>query len=113
MLAAGVLAAYDGISVEEFEARSDAFLRSAQHPTLGRGYLHTSYAPMVQLLAYLETNGFSNYVVSGGPRLHPPSDPGPLRHSTRTGHRQRHDTRVRQWRGRRHPQPQSEGRLPR
>jgi phosphoserine phosphatase len=67
-LLAGILAAYDGISVEEFEARSDAFLRSAQHPTLGCGYLETSYAPMVELLAYLETNGFSNYVVSGGGR---------------------------------------------
>jgi phosphoserine phosphatase len=67
-LAAGVLAAYDGISVEEFEAKSDAFLRSAQHPLLGRGYLETTYAPMVDLLAYLESNGFSNYVVSGGGR---------------------------------------------
>jgi phosphoserine phosphatase len=68
MLAAGVLAAYDGISVEEFEARSEMFLRSAQHPTLGRGYLETTFAPMVELLAYLEANGFSNYVVSGGGR---------------------------------------------
>lgn len=67
-LAAGVLAAYDGISVEEFEAKSDAFLRSAQHPSLGRRYLETTYAPMVELLAYLEANGFSNYVVSGGGR---------------------------------------------
>jgi len=57
MLAAGVLAAYEGISVEDFEARSDAFLRSTRHPTLGRGYLQTTYAPMVELLAYLETNG--------------------------------------------------------
>jgi len=68
MLVAGVLAAYEGISVEEFEAKSDAFLRSTQHPTLGRSYLQTTYAPMVELLAYLETNGFSNYVVSGGGR---------------------------------------------
>jgi phosphoserine phosphatase len=67
-LAAGVLAAYDGISVEEFEAKSDAFLRAAQHPTLGRRYLETTYAPMVELLGYLEANGFSNYVVSGGGR---------------------------------------------
>ena len=67
-LAAGVLAAYDGISVEEFEAKSDAFLRSAVHPTLGRRYLETTYAPMVELLAYLEANGFSNYVASGGGR---------------------------------------------
>jgi phosphoserine phosphatase len=68
MLAAGVLAAYEGISIEEFEVTSDAFLRSTQHPTLGRSYLQTTYAPMVELLSYLETNGFSNYVVSGGGR---------------------------------------------
>jgi phosphoglycolate phosphatase-like HAD superfamily hydrolase len=68
ILAAGVLAAYEGSSIEEFEARSDAFLRSTQHPTLGRSYLQTTYAPMVELLSYLETSGFSNYVVSGGGR---------------------------------------------
>jgi FMN phosphatase YigB (HAD superfamily) len=50
-LLAGVLAAYEGISVEEFEAKSDAFLRTAQHPTLGRGYLQTAYVPMVELPA--------------------------------------------------------------
>jgi hypothetical protein len=52
-LLGGVLAAYEGISVEEFEAKSDAFLRTAQHPTLGRGYLETAYVPMVELLGYL------------------------------------------------------------
>ncbi len=51
-LLAGILAAYDGISVEDFEAKSDAFLRTAQHPTLGRGYLECAYAPMVELLGY-------------------------------------------------------------
>jgi phosphoglycolate phosphatase-like HAD superfamily hydrolase len=68
ILAAGILAAYDGISVEDFEAKSDAFLRSAQHPTLGRGYLECAYAPMIELLAYLAANGFSNYIASGGGR---------------------------------------------
>jgi phosphoglycolate phosphatase-like HAD superfamily hydrolase len=68
VLAAGVLAAYDGMTVEEFEAQSDAFLRSAQHPTLGRGYLECAYAPMVELLAFLEANGFANYIASGGGR---------------------------------------------
>jgi phosphoglycolate phosphatase-like HAD superfamily hydrolase len=67
-LAGGVLAAYAGISVEDFEARADAFLRSTQHPTLGRGYLECAYAPMVELLALLAANGFANYVVSGGGR---------------------------------------------
>ena len=68
VLMAGVLAAYDGMSVEDFEAQSAAFLRSAQHPTLGRGYLECAYAPMVELLGYLEANGFSNYIASGGGR---------------------------------------------
>src|SRR3954453_21642591 len=68
VLAGGILAAFGGISVEDFEARADAFLRNTKHPTLGRGYLETAYAPMVELLAYLEANGFSNYIVSGGGR---------------------------------------------
>jgi phosphoserine phosphatase len=68
VLAAGILAAYDGISVEDFEERARAFLRTAQHPTLDRGYLACAYAPMVELLAYLEANGFSNYIASGGGR---------------------------------------------
>ena len=68
VLAAGILAAYEGISVEDFESQSDRFLRSAQHPTLGRGYLETVYVPMVELLGYLEANGFSNYIASGGGR---------------------------------------------
>ena len=36
-LTGGVLAAFAGISVDDFEAKSDAFLRTTQHPTLGRG----------------------------------------------------------------------------
>jgi phosphoserine phosphatase len=68
VLAAGVLQAFAGITVEDFEAQADGFLRTAQHPTLGRGYLACAYTPMVELLAYLEANGFSNYIASGGGR---------------------------------------------
>jgi phosphoserine phosphatase len=64
-LLGGVGAAFAGIGVEDFEARAGSFLRSAQHPTLDRGYLETAYAPMVELLGYLEANGFSNHIVSG------------------------------------------------
>jgi len=67
-LAAGVLAAFEGISVEDFEAQSEAFLRSARHPTLDRGYLDCAYAPMIELLRHLEDNGFSSYIASGGGR---------------------------------------------
>src|SRR3954462_11325630 len=34
-LAAGIVAAFANITVDEFETASDAFLRSASHPTLG------------------------------------------------------------------------------
>jgi phosphoserine phosphatase len=67
-LLAGVLAAYEGVSVEDFEVKSDTFLRTARHPTLGRGYLETAYVPMVELLGYLAANGFTNYIASGGGR---------------------------------------------
>ena len=67
-LMGGVLAAFGGISVDEFEAKSDAFLRTTEHPTLGRVYLACAYVPMVELLDYLEANGFSNYIASGGGR---------------------------------------------
>src|SRR3954454_23707999 len=68
ILAGGGLAAYAGVSVEDFEEQADAFLHETQHPTLGRGYVECAYAPMVELLALLEANGFSNYIVSGGGR---------------------------------------------
>jgi phosphoserine phosphatase len=68
VLAAGVLQAFAGITVEDFEAQADTFLRSTQHPTLGRGYLACSYRPMVELLGYLKANGFANYIASGGGR---------------------------------------------
>jgi phosphoserine phosphatase len=67
-LLGGVLAAFGGISVDDFEEKSDTFLRTVQHPTLGRGYIECAYAPMVELLDYLEANDFSNYIASGGGR---------------------------------------------
>jgi phosphoserine phosphatase len=68
VLAGGILAAYAGISVEDFEAQSDAFIRATQHPTLGRPYVECAYAPMVELLDHLAANGFTNYIASGGGR---------------------------------------------
>jgi phosphoserine phosphatase len=67
-LGAGIVAAFANITVDEFEERSDAFLRSVRHPTLERSYLECAYAPMVELLAYLRANGFANYIASGGGR---------------------------------------------
>jgi len=75
-LAGGVLAAFADISVDAFDAQAEAFLRSARHPSLGRGYLECAYAPMVELLGYLAEHGFSSYIASGGGRdfMRPISD---------------------------------------
>ncbi|WP_433787846.1 HAD family hydrolase [Actinomycetospora sp. CA-101289] len=68
VLAAGVLSAHGGISVEAFEEQADHFLRTAQHPGLGRPYLQCVYAPMVELIGHLQANEFSCYIASGGGR---------------------------------------------
>lgn len=68
VLAGGILLAYAGMSVEDHAARIKAFFAEAQHPTLKRPYTACGYRPMVELLRYLEANGFTNYIVSGGGR---------------------------------------------
>jgi len=68
LLLAAVLSAHHAITVEEHASRVDAFFAEATHPTLGRPYTSCGYAPMVELLRYLEANGFTNYIVSGGGR---------------------------------------------
>jgi len=67
-LLSGLLAAFDGVSIDDFESRAETFLRDEKHPALGREYVKCAYAPMVELLGYLEAHGFSNYIVSGGGR---------------------------------------------
>jgi phosphoserine phosphatase len=46
----------------------NAFFAEAKHPTLGRPYRLCGYQPMIELLRYLEANGFATYIVSGGGR---------------------------------------------
>ena len=92
MLAGGILAAYDGISVEDFEANAHDFLRSAQHPTLGRAVPRVrlradgraARLPRGQRLRQLHRLGRR-------PRLHAADQPGAVRHPARAGDRQRLD----------------------
>lgn len=67
-LVAAILTAYHEITVDEHARLINAFFADARHPTLGRPYTACGYAPMVELLRYLEANGFTNYIVSGGGR---------------------------------------------
>jgi phosphoglycolate phosphatase-like HAD superfamily hydrolase len=67
-LIAAVLSAHEAITVDEHAGRVRAFFGDAEHPTLGRPYRSCGYQPMIELLRYLEANGFTNYIVSGGGR---------------------------------------------
>jgi len=67
-LSKGVLAAFEGLTTEEFAARVAAFFRTCAHPSLKRLYRDCGFAPMVELLRFLEAHGFTNYIVSGGGR---------------------------------------------
>jgi phosphoserine phosphatase len=68
VLMAGILQAFAGRSVEEYGAAAHAFVHGTTHPTLGRPFAACAYLPMVELLRYLEANGFTAYIASGGDR---------------------------------------------
>jgi phosphoserine phosphatase len=68
VLMAGILQAYAGQTVEEFASGADAFLDAAPHPTLGRRLRDCAYVPMVELLRFLESHGFTCFIASGGSR---------------------------------------------
>jgi hypothetical protein len=68
VLMGGMLQAFAGQSVEHYSSAAGAFLRGGKHPTLGRAFHECGYLPMIELLRYLETNGFTNYIASGGDR---------------------------------------------
>ena len=68
LLMGGIMEAFAGQTVDEYSDAADAFLRRGKHPTLGRAFDQCGYQPMIELLGYLETNGFTNYIASGGDR---------------------------------------------
>jgi phosphoserine phosphatase len=68
LLIPAVESAFEGMSVEAFGSAVLDWLSTASHPVLRRPYLSCGFAPMVELLRYLEANEFSTYIASGGDR---------------------------------------------
>ncbi|MGH8429665.1 MAG: haloacid dehalogenase-like hydrolase, partial [Solimonas sp.] len=68
LLIGGMLKAFGGMSVEAYTEAAGAFLGQAQNPVFKRLFRDCGYAPMVELLRYLEARGFTNYIASGGDR---------------------------------------------
>ena len=64
----GVLSLAEGQAVEQVEAAAKDFIENERHPILDLAYRECIYQPMIELLRYLEANGFTNYIVSGGGR---------------------------------------------
>jgi hypothetical protein len=68
LLLGAVTSAFESVSVEEYDRQVLEFFSTATHPTLNRPYRTCKYAPMVELLRYLEDNEFTCYIASGGDR---------------------------------------------
>lgn len=64
----GILTLSEGQAVEQIEVDAEDFVENTRHPTLDLSYRDCIYQPMLELLQYLEANGFANYIVSGGGR---------------------------------------------
>jgi phosphoserine phosphatase len=67
VLMAGIVQAFAGMSVEDYAAAAEEFLRG-RHSALDRGYRDCAYLPMIELLRFLEANGFTTFIASGGDR---------------------------------------------
>jgi len=61
-----VMATHSGLTTEEFEKAVTDWIATARHPKTGRPFNEMVYQPMLELLAYLRTNGFKTFIVSGG-----------------------------------------------
>jgi len=59
-------ATHTGMTTEQFEKIAADWLATARHPKFNHLYTECVYQPMLELLAYLRTNGFKTYIVSGG-----------------------------------------------
>jgi phosphoglycolate phosphatase-like HAD superfamily hydrolase len=68
VLIAGIVQAFAGMTVEAYGTAAAEYLHNARHPTLGRALVDCGYAPVIELLRYLEAHGFTNYIASGGDR---------------------------------------------
>jgi phosphoglycolate phosphatase-like HAD superfamily hydrolase len=55
-----------GMTADEFAVIARDWFAAALHPKLDRPFPQCIYQPQVELLAYLRSNGFKTFIVSGG-----------------------------------------------
>jgi phosphoglycolate phosphatase-like HAD superfamily hydrolase len=62
-----IAVATDGKTTDEVAANVRPLMEETPHPKFGVPYSRAVYAPMRELLAYLDANGFKNFICSGSP----------------------------------------------
>lgn len=62
-----IAVATDRKTTDEIAANVRPLMEGTPHPKFGVPYSKTAYTPMRELLAYLEANGFKNFICSGSP----------------------------------------------
>lgn len=67
-MSAGILKAFQNITVEEYAEKAKEFFQHSTHPVYHRPYNECAYPAMIELLDFLESHGFTNFIVSGGGR---------------------------------------------
>lgn len=68
ILLGGIITLSEGAAVEDVEVAAKEFVNNIHHPTLNIPYKDCIYQPMLELLRYLDSHEFINYIVSGGGR---------------------------------------------
>lgn len=61
-----IRASQTGLDTDAFDQVVRDWMQTARHPTSGKPFTRMIYQPMLELLEYLEDNGFKNFIVSGG-----------------------------------------------
>jgi len=61
-----VMATHAGMTTTEYEKIVKDWIATARHPQTKRLFTEMVYQPMLELLAFLRTNGFKTFIVSGG-----------------------------------------------
>jgi len=61
-----VMTTHSGMTTDEFDKIVTDWIATARHPVTKRPYTEMVYQPMLELLAYLRSNGFKTFIVSGG-----------------------------------------------
>jgi phosphoglycolate phosphatase-like HAD superfamily hydrolase len=61
-----LMASHTGMSATLFHTIATEWIRDAIHPDHDKPYTELAYQPQIELLRYLEANGFSTFIVSGG-----------------------------------------------